>query len=115
MLQRIHGIEVRLDLDGAGTATGAPRRRDPDIAEEALHNAVATAERTASACGCEWRGRDDVEVVDDGRGFDPGDPELRFRHLGLTSMDERARELGARLAVESGRAPAPRPARGAVR
>ena len=40
-----------------------------------------------------------VEVADDGIGFDPGDPELRSRHLGLTSMEERARELGGRLAV----------------
>ncbi len=45
--------------------------------------------------------RTTVEVVDDGRGFDPGDPELRSRHLGLTSMEERARELGGQLAVES--------------
>ena len=42
-----------------------------------------------------------LEVADDGIGFDPGDPELRSRHLGLTSMEERARELGGRLAVRS--------------
>ena len=35
-----------------------------------------------------------VEVTDDGVGFDPDGPELRSRHLGLTSMEERARELG---------------------
>ena len=29
-------------------------------------------------------------------GFDPDDPELRSHHLGLTSMEERARELGGR-------------------
>jgi signal transduction histidine kinase len=38
-----------------------------------------------------------LEVADDGIGFDPRDPELRSRHLGLTSMEERARELGGRL------------------
>ena len=54
------------------------------------------------------RGRDGtlvLEVADDGVGFDPDDPELRSRRLGLTSMEERARrarrarstiELGAR-------------------
>ena len=38
-----------------------------------------------------------LEVADDGVGFDPEDPELRSRHLGLTSMEERARELGGTL------------------
>jgi signal transduction histidine kinase len=42
-----------------------------------------------------------LEVVDDGVGFDPADPELRSHHLGLTSMEERARELGGRLVVSS--------------
>ena len=42
-----------------------------------------------------------LEVVDDGIGFDPSDPELRSRHLGLTSMEERARELGGALEVSS--------------
>lgn len=42
-----------------------------------------------------------VEVNDDGIGFDPGRAELRSRHLGLTSMEERARELGGRLAIRS--------------
>ncbi len=44
-----------------------------------------------------------VEVADDGIGFDPDDPELRSRHLGLTSMEERARELGGRLELHSTR------------
>jgi len=42
-----------------------------------------------------------VEVVDDGVGFDPGGVEMRSRHLGLTSMEERARELGAKLEIRS--------------
>ena len=42
-----------------------------------------------------------VEVTDDGIGFDPTDPELRSRHLGLTSMEERARELGGTLTLDS--------------
>jgi signal transduction histidine kinase len=40
-------------------------------------------------------------VSDDGAGFDPKDPELRSRHLGLTSMQERARRLGGRLEIAS--------------
>ena len=42
-----------------------------------------------------------VEVSDDGIGFDPAGAELRSRHLGLTSMEERARELGGRLEIRS--------------
>lgn len=103
MLQRIHGIDVRLDADGA-FGSGEPGR-DAEIlriAEEALHNAVrhAAAHRVTVAL------RDDqpglvVEVADDGIGFDPRDPELRARHLGLTSMEERARQLGGRLRLTS--------------
>ena len=42
-----------------------------------------------------------VEVRDDGIGFDPQGAEVRSRHLGLTSMEERARELGGRLEIRS--------------
>ena len=103
MLQRIHGIEVRLDLDGAGDGDGGARDAEIlRIAEEALHNAVRHSGAHSVSVRLRAGGAGTtVEVVDDGRGFDPGDPELRSRHLGLTSMEERARELGARLAVES--------------
>ena len=43
-----------------------------------------------------------VEVSDDGVGFDPDAAELRSKHLGLTSMEERARQLGGRLEIDSG-------------
>ena len=42
-----------------------------------------------------------VEVRYDGVGFDPQSAEVRSRHLGLTSMEERARELGGRLEIRS--------------
>jgi signal transduction histidine kinase len=42
-----------------------------------------------------------LDVSDDGAGFDPAAPDLRARHLGLTSMEERARELGGRLEILS--------------
>ena len=40
-------------------------------------------------------------MSDDGSGFDPAAAELRSQSLGLTTMEERARELGGRLEVES--------------
>ena len=101
MLQRVHGVTVQLQADGP------PPQLEPAsaseilrIVEEALHNAVRHAE--ARTVTVQLHGADHmlrVEVADDGIGFDPGDPELRSRHLGLTSMEERARELGGRLAV----------------
>jgi signal transduction histidine kinase len=42
-----------------------------------------------------------VEVTDDGIGFDPDAADIRSRHLGLTSMEERARELHGHLQIHS--------------
>jgi signal transduction histidine kinase len=101
MLRRVHGIEVELRAENGSE----PDPGDVEvlrIAHEALHNAVrhAAAKRvTVQLEGGERRLR--LEVSDDGIGFDPRDPELRSRHLGLTSMEERARELGGRLELRS--------------
>ena len=42
-----------------------------------------------------------LQVTDDGCGFDPAGPEVRGQRLGLTSMEERATELGGTLRVTS--------------
>ncbi len=42
-----------------------------------------------------------LEVSDDGAGFDPADPQVRSKRLGLTSMDERAQTLGGSLSIDS--------------
>ena len=73
----------------ADRARGAPQRRPPrprrarDVRVGGTNGALV------------------VEVTDDGVGFDPDRPELRSRHLGLTSMEERARELRGRLRIRS--------------
>ncbi|MGZ4173799.1 MAG: ATP-binding protein, partial [Solirubrobacteraceae bacterium] len=69
---------------------------------EAVHTALRHAgARRVLARVSEQDGRLVLEVIDDGAGFAPDDPELRSRHLGLTSMEERAREIGARLEIRS--------------
>lgn len=95
------GAPVELSADPAASAGEG----DPDvlrIAQEALHNALrhAGAERIEVRL-FEGDGCVVLTVADDGGGFDPGDPELRSRHLGLTSMQERAQRLGGRLTIDS--------------
>jgi len=103
MLSRVHGLKVDLEADGcAGTGDDGRDAEVLRIANEALHNAVrhAGAERVVVRLR-DGDGRLNLEVGDDGAGFDPADPDLRSHHLGLTSMEERARELGGRLDITS--------------
>jgi signal transduction histidine kinase len=102
--RRLHEVEIALAADAAATAGGDPER-DHDvlrIAQEALHNALrhAAARHVSVRLGDEEPGVV-LEVHDDGVGFEPADSELRGRHLGLTSMEERARRLGAVLQIAS--------------
>ncbi|MEA2147379.1 MAG: hypothetical protein QOG59_2966 [Solirubrobacteraceae bacterium] len=106
MLERVHGVPIALST---GTSLDPQPPLGPDaeldilrIANEALHNAVrhAGAQRVTMRLSTE-PGTLVLEVSDDGTGFDPGRPELRARHLGLTSMEERARELGGHLEIRS--------------
>ena len=107
MLARIHGIEIDLEIEGADPASGANGDGEREfailrIAHEALNNAVRHA--GANHVTVRLSQRPDVvtvEVRDDGVGFDPHSAEVRSRHLGLTSMEERARELGGRLEIRS--------------
>ena len=101
MLQRVHGVKVQVDADGeAPELEPACAGEILRIVEEALHNAVRHADAQTVTVRLHGAGRAlHVEVADDGIGFDPTDPELRSHHLGLTSMEERARELGGRLTL----------------
>jgi len=101
-LRRLHRVRIDVDVDDAA---GGDARRDGEVlrvAQEALQNAVrhAGAQRIVVRLG-RGDGRLVLEVSDDGTGFDPADPELRSRRLGLTSMEERARRLGGRLEIRS--------------
>jgi signal transduction histidine kinase len=102
MLRRLHHVEIEVDIDdsvaagatAAGTAAAGGSSRDREIlrvAQEALQNAIrhAAPHRLGVRLG-RHDGRLELEVTDDGAGFDPAEPELRARRLGLTSMEERA-------------------------
>ena len=103
-LRRLHRVRIDVDVD-VDDAVGGRGRRDGEVlrvAQEALQNALrhAGAQRVGVHLG-RGDGRLVLEVSDDGVGFDPADPGLRSRRLGLTSMEERARRLGGRLEIRS--------------
>ncbi len=101
MLSRAHPVEIELASELPRHDGSADCERDfviLRIVHEALQNALRHAE--AAHVVVRLR-RDGIEVADDGIGFEPDRAELRSRHLGLTSMEERARELGGRLEVTS--------------
>jgi len=104
MLCRTHATNIDLEVDPGFEPidTGARELALLRIAHEALHNAVrhAHAEHVVVRVAGE-SGSVVVEVTDDGVGFDPDSAEVRSRHLGLTSMEERARELQGRLRIRS--------------
>jgi signal transduction histidine kinase len=102
MLERVHGVPIKLDIgdqvDGDTDRCLAVLR----IAHEAIHNALRHARpEQVTVALAQDNGTLTVEVHDDGIGFEPSSAELRSRHLGLTSMEERARELGGRLQIRS--------------
>jgi signal transduction histidine kinase len=102
VLRRVHRTGVELELRGEPRVRPGVDEEVFRIAQEALHNALrhARAERLGVALHENGQGLR-MQVTDDGVGFDPDAPELRARRLGLTSMEERARELGARLTIDS--------------
>ena len=103
MLRRLHRRRDRRSTSTTRPAAAGARDREVlRVAQEALQNAVrhAGAERLGVRLGAPRR-RLVLEVADDGAGFDPADPELRSRRLGLTSMEERAQRLGGTLEIRS--------------
>jgi signal transduction histidine kinase/streptogramin lyase len=93
---------VRVDLRTSGIVrrmSAEVERNLFRIAQEAVANAIRHA--APRQVGIELRfdrDRAHVRVVDDGRGFDPASPSEGF---GLTSMRERAAQIGATLQLES--------------
>ena len=73
------------------------------IAQEAIANAVrhSGAQHISVDLACDGNGGLRLAVTDDGAGFDPEDPTLLSHHLGLTSMRERAEQLGGDLRISS--------------
>jgi signal transduction histidine kinase len=104
VLRPLHPAEIDLDLDAGASAGEASRDHEVlRIAQEAVQNALRHAgARRVRVRLAQSNGGVALEVGDDGIGFDPADTALRARRLGLTSMEERAQRIGARLEIDSG-------------
>ena len=103
MVARTHGTHVQLEIEPGFSSDGGERELAVlRIAHEAVENALRHARAEHVLVRVTPRdGGMTVEVTDDGVGFDPEAADIRSRHLGLTSMEERARELGGRLEIRS--------------
>jgi signal transduction histidine kinase len=102
VLRQVHDAAIRYTPPPEPVLRPGAKRQVLRIAQEALANAVRHA--GAATVDVRLSDHDDVielEVADDGAGFDPNAPSLRGRHLGLTSMAERAALLDAELEVRS--------------
>jgi signal transduction histidine kinase len=72
------------------------------IAQEAVTNVVRHAHASTVSVNVSVDDRlARVEIVDDGTGFDPSSRTIRSRHLGLTSMRERAQAAGGTWTISS--------------
>ncbi|GAC1479832.1 MAG: hypothetical protein NVS1B12_17430 [Acidimicrobiales bacterium] len=100
VLRRIHRGEIELEVDGARRLRPRIEREVLRIAQEALGNAVRHAHATTIWVELTF-GADalHLRVRDDGLGFEP---TPTGGHLGLITMEERARAVGGRLTVTSG-------------
>ncbi|HKE66218.1 MAG TPA: GAF domain-containing sensor histidine kinase [Micromonosporaceae bacterium] len=101
LLNRVHASAI--EYTNAGCPKLAPKVEEAmlRVAEEALHNALQHAH--AKHVRVALHGDDthaELEVIDDGRGFDVGEVAASHR-LGLASMRERSHAVRGRLTVES--------------
>lgn len=101
-LRRTHGVSLVFDADPELGLTLEEEHGLMRIAQEAVHNAVRHGggapvrirlRRLATAV--------ELSVRDGGPGFDPSAQPRTVRTMGMTTMRERAEQLGARLDVVS--------------
>ncbi|MFN2589726.1 MAG: sensor histidine kinase [Actinomycetota bacterium] len=103
-LSRQRGIDVELAAGALGDLPSEVETAAYRIVQQALTNIETHAGATSVTVRARrTRRRLDIEVADDGRGFDPqGMPALaRHGHVGLASMRERAELCGGTLSIWS--------------
>lgn len=106
LVQRLEwrGVEVAVDVDAVDQLSSALRTVAFRTCQEAIANVLRHAEPRTVRIAAHRSGRRVVlEVMDDGRGFDPAQPGngIGEGHLGLTALRERATLVGGDLQVIS--------------
>ncbi len=102
LLNRVHEADVVFVGCPVPKLTSARREALYRIAQEALHNALRHGQPGRVEIDLATAdGQVVLQVRDDGVGFDPARSEQAARKLGLSSMRERARGVGGRMAVTS--------------
>jgi signal transduction histidine kinase len=102
VLTRVSGRPIELRIASPPPLGARASSQVFRIAQEALQNALRHAEAERIEVRLEeGGGRLVLTVADDGRGFDVGATAVRGRRLGLTSMEERAMELGGRMVIDT--------------
>jgi len=102
LLNRVHEAAVVFVGCPVPKLTSARQEALYRIAQEALHNALRHGRPGRVEIDlASFDGQVVLQVRDDGVGFDPARSEQAARKLGLSSMRERARSVGGRMAVTS--------------
>lgn len=96
------GMTVELDVDGEEPLTAAEEQGLFRIAQEALNNVAKHAGTREASIGLRLREPFRLEIRDQGHGFDESDAS-NGTGIGLTSMRERAAEIGWTLEVITAR------------
>lgn len=100
-VERRVGIEARVVLDDLVELPASQEESLYWITQEALNNALKHAEASRETVRICVEGETLVlEIADDGQGFDPEAGSNRGG-MGLTTMRERARQMGGTLTIES--------------
>jgi signal transduction histidine kinase len=100
-VERRAGIQARVKVDGEPELTADVEEELYGIAQEALNNALKHARATEVVLSIRVDENSiDLEVADDGRGFDPA-VVRDAGGLGLIGMQERADKIEGRLAIHS--------------
>ena len=102
VIRRASGIDVTLEVEGEGGVSREIELETYRIIQEALNNAVKHSGAESISVRIEIDGSGlRASVTDSGAGFDPKALPVRTKHLGLTSMEERARNVDGKVRIES--------------
>ncbi len=100
--QNQDGLTVALHLEGERRLPTETEEALFRIVQEALNNVVKHAQTDQAAVTLRLRDESVSLLIEDrGLGFDPARIDPQTSHLGLSTMSERAKVLGATFAVES--------------